>query len=103
MNLKKSNLINIIKIIFLVGIPILFLVMPTSFFENKRSLCIFKNLFGINCPACGSTRAVSCLAHFNFQKALEYNKLIVVTLRLISYFWIKELFRLVFSFNQKTK
>ena len=39
--------------------------------------CIFKELFGIPCPACGMTRAFECIFNFDFINAFYYNILAI--------------------------
>jgi hypothetical protein len=61
---------------------------PTSFFESGHSLCVIKYIFGIECPGCGMSRAISCIFHGNFHGALQYNKLIVLVFPLLCYVFI---------------
>jgi hypothetical protein len=42
------------------------------------TVCLFKALTGLPCPACGSTRAVGHLAHADFAGALAMNPLATV-------------------------
>jgi hypothetical protein len=49
------------------------LVIPETFLYNGNSICIFKNLTGIQCPLCGMTRASSDLLHLRIGSALHYN------------------------------
>ena len=35
--------------------------------------CVFKWLFGIECPGCGITRAYISLLHLDFKQAFAYN------------------------------
>lgn len=35
--------------------------------------CLFRDLTGIPCPACGMSRALSALVRFDIAKALEYH------------------------------
>ncbi len=72
-------------------LPLVFIVVPTSWFEGRRSICLIRNVFGVKCPGCGMTRAISCVFHGNFKKAFEYNKLVVVVLPLLCYVWVRSL------------
>ena len=48
------------------------------------SLCVIKNITGIPCPACGTTRSVTQIALGNFKSALTTNPLgYIATLLLI--------------------
>ena len=42
--------------------------------------CPFYTITGFDCPGCGSQRAVYSLLHGNFEAALKYNFLLVVSL-----------------------
>lgn len=72
-------------------LPIIFLLIPTSWFESRRSLCLIRNVFGVKCPGCGMTRAISCIFHGNLKKALQYNWLVVIVLPLLCYVWLEAL------------
>jgi Protein of unknown function (DUF2752) len=73
-------------------LPIIFLLVPTSWFESRRSLCLIRSVFGVKCPGCGMTRAISCVFHGNFFKnALQYNRLVVIVLPLLGYVWLRAL------------
>lgn len=47
-------------------------VSQTSMLEGF-SVCIFKHIWGIPCPSCGSTHGVVALLHGNFTEALVLN------------------------------
>lgn len=80
--------INFIYLIILLLIPIVLIILPANHFDQGQSICVSVILFDKNCYACGMTRAVQHLIHFNFQEAYSFNKLvfIVLPLLIISYF-----------------
>ncbi len=41
--------------------------------SNGFTVCIFKNVAGIPCPSCGSTRAVESILHGNVIESLLWN------------------------------
>lgn len=45
--------------------------------------CLFKQLTGLDCPGCGSQRAVRALLHGDLMGALAYNAFLPVALVLI--------------------
>lgn len=57
---------------------------------NEISLCLFKNITGLPCPACGITRAMIELLHLNIVNAIRVNPLAIPVLfvLLILPFWI---------------
>lgn len=81
------------KLGFYILLPIAFVLIPTSWLEARRPLCLFRMLFHRPCPGCGMTRAVSCVAHGQFKKAFQYNKLVVIVLPILSYSWLQATLR----------
>lgn len=70
-------------------VPVVFFLIPTSWLESRRSICLIYNIFGVRCPGCGMTRAISCAVHGNFKQALRYNWLVVFVLPLLCYAWLR--------------
>lgn len=87
MGLKLAN--KKIKLGILVAFPFLVYLIPRSDFFNGHSICLLKNLFGIECWGCGITRAVVSVMYFDFESAWGYNRLVVVVLPLLVYLWVK--------------
>ena len=54
------------------------------FFNPEKAVwmpkCPFYLLTGLQCPSCGSTRAVHNLLHFNWLNALRYNPFIIISI-----------------------
>jgi len=73
----------------LITIPIALAAVPTSTVEGAPTLCIYKNVFGVECPGCGMTRAISCVFHCDFAGAWRYNKLVVIVLPMLAYYWLR--------------
>src|SRR5579875_2087166 len=78
------------KASILLLLPVLLVLVPTSWLENRPSLCLVRTIFGIRCPGCGMSRAISCVFHGDFKKAFRYNRLVVVVFPLLCYIWLKE-------------
>lgn len=55
--------------------------------------CPFLLLTGLQCPGCGSQRAIHSLLHFDVAKAFYYNALLVFTLPLIVILLLAEYYR----------
>lgn len=57
---------------------------------SSVSLCFFKNVTGIPCPSCGSTRSVLAILHQEYLNAWNWNPLgyIYVLLLVIAPLWI---------------
>lgn len=88
-----NKLITLIIFIFLIVTPIILLLLPATFFNNKSTICMSVLLFNQNCYACGLTRATMHLIHFDFYKAWEYNPLSFITTPLISTIWIYYIYK----------
>lgn len=67
------------------------------FFDPNRHgfypVCLFHKLTGLNCPGCGTTRALYALLHGHLRLALHDNALFVFMLAGIVIWWARFLFR----------
>lgn len=55
-------------------------------------MCLFKEITGIPCPGCGSTRAIISLFHGDVGQALWYNPMAVVLLVLFVFIAVYSVF-----------
>jgi uncharacterized protein DUF2752 len=83
--------------------PLVFFLVPTSWFETRRSMCLIYNVFGVRCPGCGMTRALSCAVPGRFKQALQYNRLVVVVLPLLGYVWLRGVLKVAGSGNYSSR
>ena len=78
--------LNIPKWVLIGGVvvPVLFLgalaLIPTETLSQEPTVCLFKNLFGIECLGCGMTRAISSALHGRFTTAMQYNHFVIIAL-----------------------
>ena len=79
--------------LFLILAPFFLLALPSSFFDNGESFCLSVMLFGVECYACGLTRAIQHLIHLEFSIAYEFNKLSFLVFPLLVVFLYQELKR----------
>jgi len=72
--LKKA----IIIVGCIIGIGTFYFINP----ENTVWLpkCWFYQLTGLQCPACGTQRAIHQLLHLNFIEAFRYNPFLIISL-----------------------
>ena len=75
----------------LIAVPIVLLLLPSSFFDSGQSVCLSVLFFDTTCNGCGITRAVHHFLHFEFAEAYAYNKLVVIVLPALIYGWQDEL------------
>ena len=80
------------KLAFIVLTPLVLLILPADFFDNRRSLCVSK-LFDFECYACGLTRGIMHLIHLQFEEAFAYNMLSFIVLPLLIVIWIQWFFK----------
>ena len=83
----------------LVLIPVILLILPIDFFDSGNTICLSVLLIDTECYACGMTRAVHRLIHFDFLAAYELNKLSIIVFPLLIFVYVREfsrLFRLLF-------
>lgn len=59
--------------------------LETSGFQNGPILCLFRNLTGLPCPFCGTTRSIGSILQGKFETALALNPLgfLVIALAII--------------------
>ena len=50
-------------------------------------LCLWRRVFGVQCPGCGMTRAVCSLAHGHVATAVAFNPLVVLVVALPVLVW----------------
>jgi hypothetical protein len=74
--------------------PFVLICLPSNFFDNGESICISKTLVGMECYACGMTRATMHLIHFEFQEAWGFNKLSFIVVPLLFPLWLKAFYEL---------
>ena len=67
--------------------PLAVVVIPTAWIERGPPLCLSRIFFGVRCPGCGMTRAVSCAAHGRLRRAWDYNRLVMVVGPLLAWEW----------------
>lgn len=78
-NLKKHKMAILFPIILVVLGIIYYNMDPTasnSFFPK----CPMKFITGYNCPSCGIQRAIHCVLHGEFQKAIQYNLFLTISI-----------------------
>ncbi|AKL97608.1 DUF2752 domain-containing protein [Endomicrobium proavitum] len=81
---KYFGKINKVRLLIVAGCALLFYALPEKFIlHDAPVLCIYRLLFDKECIGCGTTRAVYQVLHFKFERAFEFNSLIIVTFPLI--------------------
>ncbi len=84
-----------IKLILLLLLPVALYAIPEESIFGGGSICLFTNIFGIECWGCGITRAIFSALYLRFADAWEYNKLVVLVLPLLAFLWLRGVVLLV--------
>ena len=95
---RNNRIFNKLSFSVILVLPILLYLVPLDWLNKQHTICLFKNIFGIDCYGCGITRAVLSGLHFNFEDAINYNIMVVIVLPLLIYIWI----RITMSLYNKT-
>ena len=99
---KENKFLFLLLILFLVGgLAFYYFADPLS--SNFIIKCPFKAMTGLDCPGCGSQRAVHELLHGNFKKAFFYNPLFIVALPYAFVGILFEWFSLKYKFPKTRK
>jgi hypothetical protein len=76
-----------VRLAFWIIVPVILLILPADFFDTGQALCLSVLLFKQECYACGMTRSIMHLIHFEFEDALYYNMLGLIVFPLLAYQW----------------
>src|SRR5882724_3151730 len=91
--MKSRYYFTIAKLVFITVTPGILLLLPASFFDNGRTICLSQLLFHQECYACGMTRGIMHLVHLQFEEAYAYNMLSFIVLPLLIVIWIQCFFK----------
>ncbi len=76
MSVAKARFYKMIQRIWLLAVVlVIFGIVFRDFLLTQTSLCLFKSIAGIECPSCGSTRAVLTFYSGDILLSLRYNLL----------------------------
>jgi hypothetical protein len=101
MSVNILKLLCIGQIFFFACVLIFLSIIPTGFIEHGPTICVFKNLLGVECPGCGMTRAFSCILHGDPVAAISYNRLVVVVFPLFCFILLKDIVSLFMHGQQR--
>jgi hypothetical protein len=83
---------KIIRVALLVFAGYLIWQLDYTQIETNSTLCLFHALSGKYCYGCGFLKGVAACMHLNFSKAWQLNPLNSITIPLITYLVVKEIF-----------
>ncbi len=88
--MSRNRLYTILGIACAIGYSWLFFASRSIEDNNGFHLCFVRNVFGIPCPACGSTRSVLLLMRGDFTASLLLNPIgiILAVIMVLIPFWL---------------
>jgi hypothetical protein len=75
----KWSYLRVVLLMVWLSVPVFLWIQPAAYFNSGPPLCPSKLLLDRECPGCGLMRATQHFMHFEFKRALDYNKLVLVT------------------------
>lgn len=80
------------RVYITIAVPFVLVLLPADYFDKGESICLSKTLAGMECYACGMTRGIMHLIHFDFEQAWGFNKLSFIVLPLLFPLWLKAVY-----------
>jgi len=74
-----------------IALPFVLYFIPLEWLNKQNTICLIKNIFGVECPGCGITRAIISAIQLDIIKAIDYNKLVIIVLPILIYLWFKSI------------
>lgn len=88
----KKRIINTITIII---ISIITLPLGLKTLELIKFECVYKKLFNIYCPGCGTTRMIKAIIRLDLYKAFRYNPLFFILFILLLVYFCINIYRYI--------
>jgi len=63
-----------------------------SLLDTSSTICIFKNIFDINCIGCGISKSIISVINGNFKEALNLNYTVIIVFPLLIVIWFKKVY-----------
>lgn len=74
-----------------IALPFVLYFIPLEWLNKQNTICLIKNIFGVECPGCGITRAIISAIQLDIIKAIDYNKIVIIVLPILIYVWVKNI------------
>ncbi len=82
---QKTVLYLLISLAF-----ITLVVLPATFFDQGKSICVSVLLLDRECYGCGMTRAFQHIIHLDFETAWHYNKMSFIAFPLLAFIILQD-------------
>ena len=100
MSVNSIRMLHIGRIAVFAGVLVFLSIIPFEIIEGGPTICVFKNLLGIECPGCGMTRAFSCIMHGDLIAAVSYNRLVIIVFPVFCLVLLKDILSLFSELNK---
>ncbi len=70
-------------------VPFILIVLPVTYFDNGKTICLSVLVFNQECYGCGMTRAMMRIIHLDFTDAIYFNPLSIVAFPVLAYCWAR--------------
>lgn len=85
--MKLKYWFTIVKLAFIIFLPITLVFLPKDAFDSGATICLSKLFFDVECYGCGMTRACMHLIHFDFEEAFAYNAISFIAFPALCIVW----------------
>lgn len=91
-HIDRNIIRRFITWLFVFAVPVILVVFIVSsqLFFDVGIVCVFKGLFGWECPGCGGTRMAVSILHGEFYQAFRYNAFVFTTFPILLIVFIKQ-------------
>ena len=90
---NKQKLWAAVRLGAVAAVGVTLLVVPERWLESLPSICLWRRLFGVNCPGCGMTRAMSHLAHLDFEMAWRSNMFVFIVAPILAAVVLRQIWK----------
>ncbi|MCS7297203.1 MAG: DUF2752 domain-containing protein [Bacteroidia bacterium] len=98
----REKIVGALRLVIAI-VPLGLLALPADFFDKGPSICPSVLLLQVECPGCGLTRATQHLLHLEWQTAIDYNPLVLISTPILAWLWLQNLFILFKGLLQFSK
>jgi hypothetical protein len=86
-------MVKTVRLFIFLLVPLVLLILPATYFDDGKSMCISILLLGKECYACGMTRAIMHLIHLDFADAIYFNPISIVVFPFLVFIWAKSFWK----------
>lgn len=91
----KAGYLSGNKFLFILWLLVPLIIFQVNYHSGNEhfTICLFKNIMGRDCYGCGVLRGISACLHLDFQAAWQLNHLNLLTIPLLTFLYLKELWK----------